>query len=119
MWSTIWEMMNSPAGITAMAALVLFVLNYIYSRKPLWKQFEGAIITGIKLAEKAIPDDVENKALKRLNDALFYVCRLYEEMYGVEPTTKQVAKLKDGIGMVHSELEAKGQLHGTTGKADS
>jgi hypothetical protein len=117
--SIVWELLNSPAGITLMAAIVLFVLNKVYARKPAWKQFEGAIITGIKLAEQAVPDSTENKSLRRLNEALQYVVRVYEEAYHTLPDDKTLASIKDGIGIKHSELEALGQLHGNHSTTDS
>jgi len=62
------------------------------------------------MAEKAIPDDVENKAFKRLNEALQYVVRVYEEARGAPPTLKQIDELKEGIQIKHAELEKSKQL---------
>jgi dihydroxyacetone kinase-like predicted kinase len=106
----IWNIINSPAFITVVAALLLYGLNRLYAKKPLWQQWEGTIITAVKLAEKAIPDDVENKAFKRLNEALQYVVRVYEEARGAPPTPEQIDELKEGIQIVHSQLERTEQL---------
>jgi len=86
---TVWSIINSAAFITVVAALLLYGLNRLYAKRPLWQQWEGTIITAVKLAEKAIPDDTENKGLGKLDDALQYVIRVYEEARGVPPTPEQ------------------------------
>ena len=65
--NVVWSILNSPAGITALAALLLWGLNKLYASKPAWKAYEGSIISAVKWAEKEIPDDTPNKALNRLN----------------------------------------------------
>ena len=106
----IWQVLNSPVGIAAIAALVLWLLNRLYAAKPAWQKYEGAIISGIKHAEKKIPDDCENKSLARLDAALQYVLKVYEEANKRTATTKEVAEIKDGISIVHNELQAEGTL---------
>ena len=106
----IWTLLNSPVGITAVAGVVLWLLNRIYSKKPLWKRFEGAIITGIKFAEKNISDQTPNKSLKRLDEALKYVLRVYAEVEKKAATAAEVSELREGIQITHAELEAKGTL---------
>lgn len=103
---TIWQAINSPIGIAAVAGLVLWLLNRLYALKPAWKRFEGTIIAAIKYAEKQIPDDVDNKALNRLDAALRYVVKVYEEATDKQATPKIVADLKEGIQIKHAELEA-------------
>lgn len=107
---SIWEIVNSPVAITLAAMLLVYLLNRLYARKPLWQQWEGTIITAVKMAEKAIPDDVENKAFKRLNEALQYVVRVYEEARGMPPTPEQIDELREGIQIKHAELERMHQL---------
>jgi hypothetical protein len=107
----IWNALNSPAGITTVASLFLWSLNRIYTAKPLWQQYEGAIISGVKLAEKTIGDTVENKGLARLDYALKYVIKIYEEAQGRKATIKQINEFKNGIQIVHSELEANDCLN--------
>jgi len=51
---SLWDIINSPAFISVVAALLLYGLNRLYAKKPLWQQWEGTIITAIKLAEKAM-----------------------------------------------------------------
>ena len=107
---TIWQALNSPVGIAAVAGLVLWLLNRLYAAKPAWQKYEGAIISGIKHAEKAIPDDAANKSLARLDAALQYVLKVYQEVNNRSASTKEIADLKDGISIVHNELEAEGTL---------
>jgi len=106
---TIWSVVNSPAIIALLAGGLLWLLNKLYAAKPAWQPMEGTIIAAVKWAEKEIPDDTPNKALVRLNAALGYVVKVYEQARG--PATEQVkAELREGIQIVHAELEAAGNL---------
>ena len=109
-FQAIWEALNSPVGIAAIAGLVLWLLNRLYAAKPTWQKYEGAIIAGIKYAEKQVPDDSANKSLARLDAALRYVLKVYQEVNNRSASAKEVAELKDGISIVHNELEAGGTL---------
>ncbi|MBN2585008.1 MAG: hypothetical protein JXL80_18245 [Planctomycetes bacterium] len=108
--SLVWSVVNSPVGIAAVAGLVLYILNRVYAAKPALQQYEGAIISAVKLAEKEIPDDTPNKGLARLNCALQYVLKVYQETEGKRASQKVAAELKDGIQVAHAELEAAGNL---------
>jgi hypothetical protein len=112
-WTTIlqvaWDVVNSPAGITVMAGGLLWLLNRLYAAKPAWQDFEGTIIAAVKWAEKEIPDDASNKAVKRLDAALAYVLKVYEDARGTaDARTRQ--EMREGIQIVHAELEASGTL---------
>jgi len=108
--TAVWAFLNSPVGITAVAAVVLLILNRIYAKKPLWQTLEGTIIGAVKTAEKAIPDDAENAGVKRLDHALKYVLSVYEEIVKRRATDAESAAIKDGIQVVHDKLEASGTL---------
>ena len=114
-WTTIarmvWGILNSPAGITVMAAVTLWILNRVFARRPLWATFEGTIIAAVKWAEREIPDDTPDKAFNRLNAALGYVIKVYEEARGKTPDARTKQELKEGIQVVHAELEAAGGLN--------
>ena len=112
-WTTIlqvaWDVINSPAGITVMAGGLIWLLNRLYAAKPAWQDFEGTIIAAVKWAEKEIPDDASNKAVKRLDAALAYVLKVYEDARGTaDARTRQ--EMREGIQIVHAELEASGTL---------
>ena len=109
-FETIWAVLNSPAGIAAIAGLVLWMLNKLYAAKPAWQKYEGAIISGIKYAEKQVPDDTANKSLARLDAALRYVLKVYQEVNNRTASAKEAADIKDGISIVHNELESEGTL---------
>ena len=106
----LWNALNSPAGIAAMAGLLLWLLNRLYAGRPAWQKFEGAIISAVKFAEKEIPDDAQNKSLRRLDAALRYVVKVYEEARGRAATAKEMADLTEGIRITHAKLEAAGTL---------
>ena len=107
---TILNALNSPLGITAVAAVFVIALNYLYSKKPLWAKYEGSIISAIKMAEKVIPDDVDNKSVKKLDQAMRYVINVHRKARGQMPTPKEIAELKEGISIVHSKLESDGVI---------
>lgn len=104
--TTIWTAINSPAAISVFAGAVLWLLNKVYAAKPAWKQYEGAIISGIKFAEKNIPNNTENAGLKRLDCALQYVLQVYAETEGKAATPAVIAEIKDAIPQIHVELES-------------
>ena len=106
----VWKVLNSPAVIALLAGGLLWLLNKLYAAKPAWQAFEGTIIAAVKWAEKEIPDDTPNKALNRLNAALNYVVKVYEEARGKPVDAQTKAELREGIQIVHAELEASGNL---------
>lgn len=106
----IWEAVNSPSVITMMAGGLLWLLSRLYAAKPAWRAFEGTIIAAIKWAEKEIPDDTPNKSFNRLNAALNYVLKVYQEARGKPADSKTKHELREGIQILHAELEASGNL---------
>lgn len=113
--TNVWGMANTPAGLTIIGAGAVWILSRVYTAKPLWQQYEGAIIAAVKFAEKAIPDDTPNAGLARLDSALKYVCTAFEEINKRRATIAEQAQLRDGIQQAHAELEAAGML----GKAET
>jgi len=109
----IWTLLNSPVGISLIAMAALYLLNRVYAKKPTWQRFEGAIISAIKYAEKAIPDDATNKAAARLDTALRYVLKVFGEVEGRRATSTEEAEIRDAISVVHASLEADGNLDKT------
>jgi len=106
----LWTFANSPLGITAIAAVLLYLLKRAREHYPAWREWEGAIIEGIKFAEKHVPDDAENKSLRRFNDALAYVLRIYHETTGAMPSASEKRAIEEGIRIKHADLEAAGNL---------
>jgi len=109
-WNLVWTALNTPVGITVTAGVFLWLLNRLYASKPGWASYEGAIISGVKFAEKEIPDGTPNKGLFRLDAALKYVLKVYEEAHGKRASAKVAAEIKEGIQITHDKLEAAGTL---------
>ena len=108
--SLVWSFLNSPVGIAAVASLALYLLTRLYAVRPGWRQYEGTIIAAVKYAEAAIPDDAPDKGVRRLDAALKYVLRVYEERQGAPADPATRAELTEGIQIVHSDLESAGGL---------
>ena len=109
------KFLNSGFGFALVWAGMVGVFLWLASRynpfQEAWKKYEGSIITGIKLAEKQIPDDVPNTGLARLDAALRFVLKAYAEANGgKEPPAKLVEQIKQGIQIKHSELDRWGGL---------
>ena len=109
-WSDLWGHLNDPVVIAAIASLVLYALGKLYVARPSWARFEGTIISAIKFAEREIPDDTPNAGLAKLDSALRYVISVYERTTGKQATAKATAELKEGIQVVHDDLEMRGTL---------
>ena len=107
---TVWNVLNSPAAIALLATVVLLGLNRLYAKKPLWRQFEGTIISAVKWAEKTIPDDTANRGLARLDVALNYVIKIFESVNERRPDAPELAEIKEAIQVTHASLEAKERL---------
>ena len=76
-----------------------------------WKEWEGSIITGIKLAEKEIPDDTPNAGLAKLDAALRFVLKAYADANnGKQPPASLVEQIKQGIQIKHADLDRYGGL---------
>ena len=106
---------NSAFGfMLAMAAtfaLIFWILGKINPFDEKWRQWEGSIITGIKLAEKQIPDDTPNAGLERLDAALRFVLKAYGEANrGKQPSPKVIEQIKQGIQTKHADLARFGGL---------
>lgn len=107
----LWQVVNSGPAIMAMAALLGWLLTKLFNMRPAWEAYEGTIISAIKHAEKAVPDDSSNKAIARLDEALRYVLKIYAETNrGQPPSDAVVRELREGIQITHDRLESRGTL---------
>lgn len=107
---TIWDLLNTPAGITAMAAGLLWALNKLFTAKPAWAKYEGTMITAIKYAEKRVPDGTPNRWLAKLDTALKYVINVHEKMTGKKMKKKEIHEIEQGLQIKHDELVNSGTL---------
>jgi len=111
----VWTFLNSGIGFAiiwaAMVGFFIFLASKFNPLQEKWKQYEGSIITGIKLAEKQIPDDTPNSGLAKLDSALRFVLNAYAEANnGKKPSDALVEQIKQGIQIKHSELDRYGGL---------
>ena len=106
---------NSSFGFAVVWAALVGLFMWLTSRfnpfQEKWKQWEGSIITGIKLAEKQVPDDTPNAGLAKLDAALRFVLKAYAEANkGKQPPAKLIEEIKQGIQIKHSDLDRFGGL---------
>jgi hypothetical protein len=111
----IWTFLNSGIGFVLIWAALVWLFIWLTSRhnpfQEKWKQWEGSIITGIRLAEKQIPDDTPDAGLAKLNAALLFVLRAYADAHdGQQPTVRLIEQIKQGIQIKHDELDRYGGL---------
>jgi hypothetical protein len=110
----IWAWANQPAGIAIVAGVVLYLLNMLYKRKPKWSKYEGVIISAIRMAEKAIPDNHPNKIALRTDTALQYVLKVYQARAKKLASDKVTVEISDEIRVMHNKLSIAGALNGVT-----
>ena len=106
---------NSSFGFAvtwaAVVGFFIFLASKLNPFQEAWKKYEGSIITGIKLAEKQIPDDTPNAGLAKLDAALRFVIDAYAEANnGKQPSAKLVEEIKQGIQITHNDLDRFGGL---------
>ena len=106
---------NSGVGFAVVWAVVVGLFFWLSSKfnpfQEKWKQWEGSIITGIKLAEKQIPDDTPNAGLAKLDAALRFVLNAYADAHnGKQAPAGLVEQIKQGIQIKHSDLDRYGEL---------
>ena len=109
-----WNIITSQAGIAILTVLAMGLAAWVKAKyfpaSTAWTAVEGYIISGIKIAEKVIPDTTENKSLAKADKALGYVISAYEAAKGKKPSAALVEQIKNAIPIVHNELEAAGTL---------
>ena len=101
----ILSIINSPMFITALAGAIVFGLNALYAKKPLYKKYEGYLITAVKMAEKHIVDDTKNRQLARFDHALKYILDVYKTVEGKTASDKVKSELGDAINITHHKLD--------------
>ena len=95
----------------AVVGFFIFLASKFNPLQEAWKKYEGSIITGIKLAEKQVPDDTPNAGLAKLDAALKFVLDAYAEANkGKQLSDKLVEEIKQGIQIKHSDLDRFGGL---------
>lgn len=106
---------NTPTGFAILwTAIVGFIIYLASKYNPFveaWRKYEGSIIAGIRFAEKSIDDSTENKSLAKLDAALKYVIKAYEDANsGKSPSETLINAFKEGIQIKHDQMERVGTL---------
>ena len=109
------NLLNSGFGFALIWAALVFLFFWLSSKfnpfQEKWHEWEGSIITGIKLAEKEIPDDTPHAGLAKLDAALRFVLKAYADANnGKQPPAKLVEQIKQGIQIKHADLDRYGGL---------
>ena len=109
------QLMNTSFGFSIVwAVMVALIFWWMCALNPFneeWKQWEGSIITGIKLAEKQIPDDTPHAGLAKLDAALRFVLEAYAHANGGKtPPQKLLEQIRQGIQIKHADLDRNGEL---------
>ena len=109
------NILNSGFGFALIWAALVCLFFWLSSKfnpfQEKWKEWEGSIITGIKLAEKEIPDDTPNAGLAKLDAALRFVLKAYADANnGKQPPASLVEQIKQGIQIKHADLDRYGGL---------
>jgi len=109
--AAILAFLNSSIGFGLVVIVIGFILRKIFAARPNWKQYKGTIISGIRWAEKTIPDDTGNSALAKTDAALKYVLAVFIEHEGRKPTDAEKHALDEGIRIEHDRMEREGKIH--------
>ena len=109
------DLSHSPLGFSLLWVGLITLFFWLASRfnpfQEKWKQYEGSIITAIRLAEQQIPDDTPNKGLAKLDAALKFVLQAYADAnHGKQPSASLTEQLKQAIQIKHDELDRRGSL---------
>ena len=117
----VWNFLNSSVGFAfiwaAMVGLFVWLGSKFNPFRQKWHEYEGSIITGIKLAEKHISDDTPNSGLSKLDSALRFTLKAYAEANkGKQPSAKLIEQIRQGIQVKHAELDRFGDLRKAVSK---
>lgn len=110
MKQVIMDFLSQPAVITALAGLAAYLVARLFTAKPQWQQYVGLIINGVKISEKLIDDNTENKAAARFDMALKIFIERFEAIYQKTPSPALIREVAANIPIVHADLEANGNL---------
>jgi hypothetical protein len=99
--SMVWAFINSPVGVSIVGGAFLWLLARVFAWRPQWEryhdQYKGLLISAVRHAEKAIPDDSPNKTAQRADAALKYVL-------GVHAHLKE-KDVSQALSVVHDDME--------------
>lgn len=106
----IWTFLNSGIGLTIIGTIVAFALGRLFLSTPEVEKWKGIIIEAVKAAEKIIPDNTVNAGARRLDEAMKYFIKVYEEQALKSPASTLLDAVRLAIPEIHADLEAMGNL---------
>ena len=104
------RLLESPTVQTAVIGVIAWAFVKLFERKTEWVKYKGYVIAAVKWAEKAVPDDAENKSIRRMDEALKRFVTLYEIAEKVTPSATLLDTVRAQISVVHDQLESEGTL---------
>jgi len=108
---TFIAILNSSLVQTLVIIIGGYIITVFLKKKPEYLKYMGYIITAIKFAEKAIPDNSTHIGLQKMDTAMKKFIELYTQYEGKPPSKKLTAKVSSKMAMVHQDLELNGTLH--------
>jgi len=108
-------LLNSVIGVLLGMAFVITTVFWLLSKldpfHDQWRQWEGSIITAIKLAEKKVSDEIPHAGQIKLNTAMDHVLKDYALANGGKRPSRRLARqLRQGIQTKHADLDRFGGL---------
>lgn len=95
--------------LTAAVTALVWIARLAFA-KPKWAQYEGMMITAVKFAEKAIPDNSTNTTMQRTNAAMQSFISQYAAQTGKPAPDSLLNVVAQGMPIVHAKLEAAGNI---------
>ena len=104
-----WKLVNSDFGFAMVLSVTAFIINKIYAAKPQWQiyadKYRGTIVSAIRQVEKTIPDNVDNKHVRRFDTALKIVCEGIARAEGTTPNAVDTRAIAEAINALHNEIK--------------
>lgn len=119
MSTLIIKLLSTDAVIALIVgAFVTYIVKWLSTHNVSGKfeQYKGYAIAAIKAAEKAIPDDAENKSTRKLDFALRTFMGKYQAATGETPDEETVGKIESWLSVIHRALEETSGLGSLKGK---
>lgn len=102
--SSVWSFLNSPFGLLVVATILGMIGGRVLSWRPAWRRwfdrYRPAFFEAVYLAERLIPDDTPDLALRRLDEALRFLLKL-------EPSLREAKEdeLRRGLNLARHILK--------------
>lgn len=82
----LWAFLNSPVGVTIIGGFFAYLLGKVVTAKPEWEtvfnRYRGLFFDAVRAAEKAVPDNAENKTARKADEALKWLLKIEPGLNG-------------------------------------